>query len=88
VAVNRRPVRFVDKHTDEQFIRAGETATFLWHVVGVRELTRPGLRARLAEIDIEAQRFEAHQAPHPKLTMFRLTDPLVEYAEAPAEGSK
>lgn len=79
---HRRPIRFVDKHTDEQFTRAGETATFLWHVVGVRELTRPGLRARLAEISVEAQRFEARQAPHPKLTMFRLTDDLVEYVDS------
>ena len=84
----RRPTRFVDKHTDEQFIRAGETATFLWHVVGVRDLTRPGLRARLAEIGVAACRFEARQPPHPKLTLFQLTADLIEYAEAISAGKQ
>jgi hypothetical protein len=78
----RRPVRFVDDQTADQFLRAGETATFLWHVVGVRDLTRPGLRARLAEVGVEGHRFEAYQPPHPKLMLFQLTGELVEYADA------
>ena len=78
----RRPVRFVDTQTGEQFTRAGETATFIWHVIGVRALTRPSLKARLAEIGVESLRFEAYKPPHPKLSLFKLNDELIEYAEA------
>jgi hypothetical protein len=76
----RRPVRFVDDQTSEQFVRAGETATFVWHTIGVRQLTRPGLAARLAEIGVENRRYEDRRPPHPKLSLFRLTEDLVEYA--------
>ncbi len=39
----RRPVRFVDEQTAEQFVRAGETATFVWHVIGVRQIDPAGV---------------------------------------------
>jgi hypothetical protein len=78
----RRPTRFVDDETGDQFVRAGETATFVWHVIGVRHLSRPGLKARLAEIGVENLRFEDYRPPHPKLSLFKLTEELVEYAEA------
>jgi hypothetical protein len=78
----RRPVRFVDEKTGEQFLRAGETATFVRHVVGERSLQYSTLRARLAEIGVEAVRFEHHFTPHPKAVLYQLTDDLVEYVEA------
>jgi hypothetical protein len=78
----RRPVRFVDEQTGEQFLRAGETATFVRHVVGERSLQYSTLRARLAEIGVEAVRFEHHFTPHPKAVLYQLTDELVEYVEA------
>ena len=76
----RRPVRFVDAETGEQFVRAGETATFVWHVIGDADHpTR--LKAWLAEIGVENRRVEDARPPHPKLSLFKLTDELVEYAE-------
>jgi hypothetical protein len=78
----RRPVRFIDDKTGEQFIRAGETATFIRHVVGERNLPYLTLEARLGEIGIEAVRFEHHLSPHPKAVLYQLTEDLVEYVEA------
>jgi hypothetical protein len=78
----RRPVRFVDDKTAEQFIRAGETATFVRHVVGETRLPYSTLRARLAEIGVPAVRFEHHLSPHPKAVLYQLSEDLVEYIEA------
>lgn len=78
----RRPMRFIDDQTGEQYIRSGEFATFLWHVIGERGITRGTIRARLSEIGVEARYFEAYQPPHPKLTLFQLTDDLIEYVES------
>ena len=86
--VLRRPVRFVDKHTEKQWIRAGETFTFVKWVEGVEHLDRGDLRARLSEIGIEAQHFEARQAPHPKCMLYELTEGLVEYIESPSKGAE
>jgi hypothetical protein len=76
----RRPVRFVDEETGEQWVRAGEAFTFIYHVGGAK-IDRPGLKARLASIGVESRHFEARQDPHPKATLYRLTDALVEYVE-------
>ena len=86
----RRPVRFVDEQTGEQFLRAGETATFVRYVVGERGLHQSALRARLSEIGVEAVRFEHHYAPHPKAVLYQLSEDLVEYVEAasPSPASK
>lgn len=86
----RRPVRFVDEKTSEQFLRAGETATFVRHVIGERSLHYSTLRARLAEIGVAAIRFEHHLSPHPKAVLYQLTAELVEYVEAasPSPASK
>jgi hypothetical protein len=77
----RRPVRFVDAHTGEQFVRSGETAAFVRWVLGVEPLSYSVLRARLADIKIAARFFEDRRAPHPKLMLYRLTERLVEEAE-------
>jgi hypothetical protein len=78
----RRPVRFVDDKTGDQFIRAGETITFVRYVAGERNLQGSTLRARLAEIGVEAVRFEHHLNPHPKAVLYQLPEDLVEYVEA------
>jgi hypothetical protein len=78
----RRPVRFVDEKTGDQFIRAGETITFIRYVAGERNLQGSTLRARLAEIGVEAVRFEHHLNPHPKAILYQLPADLVEYVEA------
>jgi hypothetical protein len=77
----RRPVRFVDKHTGEQWIRAGETFTFIKWVEGADRLDRADLRARLSEIGVESFNREDHRPPHPKATLYRLTEGLVEYVD-------
>jgi len=78
----RRPIRFVDEQSGAQWLRSSETYAFVCFVCGARGLDRNGLKARLSEIEVEAQRFEAYQPPHPKLMLYRLTEPLVEYAES------
>lgn len=77
----RQPVRFVDEQTSEQFIRAGEAAAFVRWVLGVEPLSFSTLRARLSEIDVVGKRFEDYRPPHPKLTLYQLTEELVEYVE-------
>jgi hypothetical protein len=86
----RRPVRFVDEQTDEQWVRAGEAATFIRYVVGIEPLAHSTLQGRLQQIGVEARRFEDHRAPHPKNVLLRLTGELIEYVDAnesPSERS-
>ena len=78
----RRPVRFIDAQTNEQWVRAGETAAFVRYVVGVDRIAQSTLQGRLQQIGVEAQRFEDYRPPHPKNVLFRLTDALVEYVDA------
>ena len=78
----RRPTRFVDGTSNRQYMRAGETATFVRYVVGERVVAHSNLRARLAEIEIEWQRHEDRRPPHPKLNLYLLSDEMVEYAES------
>lgn len=78
----RRPTRFVDEMTGFQYVRSGEAATFVRWVLGVRELAHSTLRARLAEIGVEAQHHQDHRPPHPKLTLYKLSEDLVEYIES------
>jgi hypothetical protein len=90
---HRWPLRFVDRETGEQWLRAGETYTFVHYVSGAQRLDRGGLKARLAAIGVESRRFEARQDPHPKAMLYRLTPELVEYVEetssrAPATGGE
>ena len=74
----QRPIRFVDKQTAEQWLRAGEAATFVRWVVGVEPMSHGTLRARLHEIGVTGRRFEDHRPPHPKLNLYQLTDELIE----------
>jgi hypothetical protein len=71
-----RPVRFVDRQTDDQWVRAGETLCYLRHVEGVEPLAGSTLRARLGEIGVTAKHFEDYRPPHPKALLYRLTDEL------------
>jgi hypothetical protein len=82
----RRPIRFVDEQTGEQWLRAGEAAAFVRWVCGVEPLSYSTLRGRLSEIGVEVKRFEDYHPPHPKLTLYRLTAELVEYVDG--EGGK
>lgn len=80
----RRPVRFIDVQTGEQWVRAGEAATHLRYVQGVEPLPHTTLRARLNEIGVSPKHFEDYRPPHPKLTLYQLTESLIEYVkEAP-----
>lgn len=74
----QRPTRFVDAQTGEQWVRCGETATYLRYVVGVEPLAHSTLTARLSEIGVVAQRFEDYRPPHPKLALYQLTEALIE----------
>ena len=82
----RRPARFIDEQTGAQWIRAGETATFVRYVCGVEPLSHSTLRARLSEIGVHPKHFEDYRPPHPKLTLYELTPELVEYVEGEAEA--
>ncbi len=65
----QRPLRFVDSQTGEQWVRVGETATFVRWVVGVEPLSHATLRARLHEIGVVGRLFEDYHAPHPKVQL-------------------
>lgn len=75
----QRPARFVDETTGEQWLRAGEMATYLRWVLGVEPLSHKLLRSRLKEIGVVGRVFEDYRPPHPKLNLYQLTDELVEY---------
>ena len=79
----RRPVRFIDAQTSEQWLRAGEVAAYVRYVAGVEPLSHATLRARLHEIGVEGKHFEDYRPPHPKLTLYGLSEALIEYVEAP-----
>lgn len=75
----RRPIRFVDKHTGEQWVRAGEAATYLRWVLGADPLSGGSLKGRLHEIGVEARYFQDGKPPHPKARLYRLSPELVEF---------
>jgi hypothetical protein len=77
----RYPVRLVDEQTGENWVRAGEAATFLRHIVGVEPLSHGMLRARFAEIGIRWHHVEDRRPPHPKLTLYRVPEEFVEGVE-------
>lgn len=77
----RRPVRVIDQQTQEQWIRASEAASYVRFVLGVEPLSYATLRARLNEIGVAGKYFEDYRPPHPKLTLYRLSETLVTYAE-------
>jgi hypothetical protein len=74
----QRPIRFVDKDTGEQWMRTGETATYVRWVVGVEPLSHATLRARLHEIGMTGRLFEDYRPPHPKLSLYQLPAELIE----------
>jgi hypothetical protein len=74
----QRPIRFVDAQTHEQWLRAGEIATYVRWVLGVEPLSHATLRSRLSEIGVIARPFEDYRPPHPKLTLYQLTESLIE----------
>lgn len=77
-----RPVLLVDRITHRQYIRAGDFATYLRHVIGVGPLSQSTLDGRVAEIDIEAITFEARRGTeHPRVTAYRLPVDGTEAAE-------
>jgi hypothetical protein len=87
-AWRQRPLRFVDKQTDEQWVRAAEAITFVRYVVGAEPLAPSTFRARLAEVGVEAKRFEDYRPPHPKALLYRLTEEQTEHLSEKAEGEK
>jgi hypothetical protein len=76
----RRPVRFIDLN-GSQWVRKGETATFVRWVLGVEPLAVTSLTARLAEIGVHARHFQAWTSPHPKAWLYELTADLIEYVD-------
>jgi hypothetical protein len=74
----QRPLRFLDSQTGEQWLRVGETATYLRWVLGIEPLSPATMRARLVEIGVVGKLFEDYRPPHPKLRLLQLTEPLIE----------
>jgi hypothetical protein len=72
----QRPMRFVDAHTAEHWLRVGETAAFVRWTLGVEPLTYATLNARLAELGVTSRRFQDSRPPHPKAFLYRLTTEL------------
>ena len=81
-----RPIRFIDRETGEQWLRAGETITFVRWVCGAEPMSPTVLRGRLARIGVEAKYFQHHHSPHPKALLYRLTPELIEYVESTRGG--
>lgn len=77
----QRPARFVDEKTGDQWVRVGETGTFVRWVVGVEPLSHGTLRARLHEVGVVGRLFEDYRPPHPKLNLYQLTSELIEGLE-------
>jgi hypothetical protein len=79
----RRPLRFVDEQTDEQWVRSGEAYTFIYWVGGAQKLDRSGLKARLATIGVEWRRWSARKpnSTRQRATLYRLSPDLVEYID-------
>jgi hypothetical protein len=72
----QRPVRFLDAQTGDQWLRAGELATFVRWVIGVEPMSHANLRARLHEIAVVGRLFEDYRPPHPKLNLYQLPEDL------------
>ena len=78
-ALLRYPIRFVDSQTAEQWVRMGETATFLRWIVGADPLSHGSLKGRVADIGVTAKLFQDWHPPHPKAWLYRLSPELVEF---------
>ena len=81
----KRPTRLIDRETGEQWIRANETFYFAKHVCGSERVDRGKLTDRVAAIGVTHRKFEHHFDPHPKATLYQLTDALIEYVGDPPE---
>jgi hypothetical protein len=77
----QRPTRFVDSQTGDQWVRVGETATYVRWVIGVEPLSGKMLRARLHEVGVVGRLFEDYRPPHPKLQLYQLPEGLIGGAE-------
>jgi hypothetical protein len=73
-----RPTRLIDARTEEQWLRAGETAVYVRHIIGVNNLPTATLRARFDEIGVRATHFQDHRPPHPKAWLYRVADEFIE----------
>lgn len=71
---DRWPALLVDDHTGERWVRAGELATYLRHVYGVKGgISQSTLDSRLAEIGVARLYMEVRRPTgHPKLVLYRL----------------
>jgi hypothetical protein len=68
-----RPVVVVDSADKSRWVRAGELATYVRHVIGVTPLAQSTLDARIAEIDGQRERIEIRRGGwHPKVVLYRL----------------
>lgn len=72
----RRPVRFIDGRTGDEFVRAGEALCYLRYVEGAEPLSGSTLRARFSEIGVEAELVEDYRPPHPKARLYRIPSDL------------
>lgn len=68
----RTPLCMIDRISADLWVRAGEAATFLRHIIGVSPLRDKTLEARWREVGIERRHFEDRRSPHPKAKLFRV----------------
>lgn len=68
----RKPVCFLDRESRELWVRAGEAAIYLRHIVGVSPLRDRTLEARWKEIGITRHEYQDRRAPHPKARLYRV----------------
>ena len=70
------------EQTGEQWIACRRDRRLCaWFVLGVEPLSHATLRARLQEIGVVGGFFEDHRPPHPKLTLYQLSEALMAYVE-------
>jgi hypothetical protein len=74
-ATKPRPALLVDKNTGERWMRVGEVACFLRHVLGTPSMTQPTIDGRLAAFYVDRKDFSAKGAAgYAKASLYRLPD--------------
>ena len=72
-----RPTLIVDSVTDREWIRAGELATYVRHVVGAGPLSQSTLDGRMSAIGAERHALEEREGKaHPRIVLYLLPEDI------------
>ena len=71
----RQHIMLVDSVTGWRYLRAGEVAAYIRHLIGPPPMSQPTLDARLAEIGVDRVRYEERRGrSHPSVVFYVLPD--------------